>query len=1096
MIGGISMLTFYLGKSKSGKKNKIFNIILELASKKSDVLLVVPEQFSFEAEREMLDRVDSKLTSRVSVFNFTSLSNEIKRIYGGNTAKIIDNGTRIMLMHKAIKSISDELCFFKSKDNSLKSILTISNAITEIKQQAITSKQLLDASLSFGETALALKLSDLSKIINAYDALLCDIFIDPVDELSFAYNKIKDNGYFKNKNILFYGFSNFTGQQYKIVKQAICECTNSYISLCTDARFDDDFSVFANVNATYKKICSIAEQSNISIKSEILSGSLYKTDGLKELEKKLSGDKFNSTKTVGVSAFVADTKYDELEYVASNIHKRVRTEGLRYRDFVVITRNLNEYSGIANGIFKNANVPLYIDEKFNFTELPIATIVLSALKASRKFRTKDIYRYLKSGLTDLTLDEFNKIDNYIYLWGIDSKDWLSDFTKNPFGLQERDKDEVSAKLAELNILRKKIILPLIPLSKLKNASGEEFCYAIYSFLEATNAPKNLTKYTNYVKNHSDNIEQYLISGWKALNETLQNIFECYKNDQLSFKEFYDILSLTFDNITISGIPQGLDQVNLVSADRIVSLETKHAYILGLNYGKFPAEFKNTGIFNNTEKGFLEALNINLKNDYISKCIDEDFIAYKAITAATESVCLSAISSDFNGSQETSPIFKDIIKSLNINKELVPNRDNPYLYCETPLQVINAAVRADDIELLKELLNTADVSEENKFLIKHILNADVATLSHIDISIAKKVYGTELNVSPSKLEQFYKCPYAYLFKYGLKINTREKIDFKFMQRGTIAHYVLEKILFNDFDKISNADIGVIKPLIDDYIIEYITASVGGNDLLDGEANYLLKRISAMLYDLVPYVVKELKLSKFKPQRFELKIVDDGEISPIKIEGDGFSAKIGGVVDRVDIAEFDGQAYIKIVDYKTGVKNFKLPDVLFGLNLQMLIYLCAICEDGKLGKLPAGIIYQPLNHIILSGVDKKSNNAAKSKGVLVEDVDIIKAMDPTGMYMPVSFNTDGSLSKTSSTLQLDEFEKVFEYVKKKFAEMCTRIVKGDISAIPCNADSQHLTCSWCEYKNICGRTKEDASTTVRSMSKSEFIENIERGNSDGV
>ena len=131
-----------------------------------------------------------------------------------------------------------------------------------------------------------------------------------------------------------------------------------------------------------------------------------------------------------------------------------------------------------------------------------------------------------------------------------------------------------------------------------------------------------------------------------------------------------------------------------------------------------------------------------------------------------------------------------------------------------------------------------------------------------------------------------------------------------------------------------------------------------------------------------------------------------------------------------------------------------------------------------------------------MDKKSNNAAKSKGVLVEDVEIIKAMDPTGMYMPVSFNTDGSLSKTSSTLQLDEFEKVFEYVKKKFAEMCNRIVNGDISAIPCNADSQHLTCSWCEYKNICGRTNEDASTTVRSMSKSEFIENIERGNSDGV
>lgn len=1090
------MLTFYLGKSKSGKKDKIFDIIFQLASNKKDVLLIVPEQFSFEAEKETLERIDAKYTSYVSVFNFSSLATEIKRIYGGNTAKIIDNSARIMLMHKAIKSVADELCFFKSKDNSLNSILTISNAVTEIKQQAITTKQLFNASKSIGATALGMKLSDLAKIIMAYDALLGETYIDPVDELTFAYNKIKDSGYFKDKHILFYGFSNFTGQQYKIINQAISECTDSYFSLCTDGDFDDEFSVFKNVNTTYAKLSALAKGKNVSIASDKLENSNYVGAGLSDLEKKLSGDEFDASNNNAISAIVADTKYDELEYVASHIHKRVRTEGLRYRDFTIVARNPSEYSNIAGGIFKNANVPLFVDEKFSFSELPIATVIKSALKASRSFKTKDIYRYLKSGLTDLTVEEINKIDNYVYLWGIDTKDWLCDFTKNPFGLQEKKPNEINSSLNELNILRKKIISPLIPLSKIKNASGEEFCYAVFSFLEAINVSKNLTNYANSIKSCGDgDIEQYLISGWKALNETLQNIFECYENDELSFKEFYEILILCFANISIGAIPQGLDQVNLISADRIVSLDAKHTYILGLNYGKFPAEFKNNGIFNNKEKGFLEGLNINFNDDYIANCIEENFIAYKAITSATHSVCLVAAGSDYNASQELSPLFNDVVNSFNINKLYFPNSDNMYAYAETPLQIINAAIRCGDFGVLKKMLDEDIVNEDVKSLIKQILSADTATLKSINSKVAKMVYGKELNISPSKLEQFYKCPYSYLFKYGLKITQRDKIDFKFMQRGTIAHYVLEKILLNDFDDLSQIDMNKIKDLIDSYIKEYITSTVGGIELLDGEGNYLLRRIAAMLYDLVPYVVNELKLSEFKPQKFELKVGDDGEIAPITIKENDFSAKIGGIVDRVDVAEIDGQAYIRIVDYKTGVKNFKFSDILFGLNLQMLIYLCAICEDGKLGKNPAAVIYQPLNHIAFSGAEKKSNNAAKSKGIVLEDTEVIKAMDPTGMYMPVSFNVNGCISKSSLTLQSEEFKKVFQYVKQKFSEMCNRLIEGDITPMPCNSDSQHLACTWCDYKNICGRTNEDESTTVKSMSKSEFIEEIERGLSNG-
>ncbi len=1090
------MLTFYIGKNKTGKKSSILNKISTLAKAKEEVLLIVPEQFSFEAERDMLNYLEPSLTSKVLVLNFTSLSTEIKRLYGGNTAKIIDDGAKLMLMHKAIKALSGELVYFKSQENSLRAVSTICNAVTELKQAAITVKQLQKASLNFENTALGMKLTDLCKIMNSYEALLGNTFIDPASELDYAYDKIKDNGYFKDKHVLFYGFSNFTGQQYKIIKQALGECSSVHISLCTDGDFNNEFSLFSNVNSTYSKILSIAKQLNVNVTTEQLNNELYNSSELRELENKLSNNNFNNKNYGAIKAVVADTKYDELEYVASDIHKRVRTEGLRYRDFVIIARNLSNYSNFAEGVFKTANVPIHIDQKLNFSELPYATLILSALRASRNFKTSEIYKYLKTGLTNVSHDEINEIDNYVYLWSIESKDWLSDFSKNPFGLQETPKEAIDSSLERLNSLRKKIILPLLPLCKIKSASGEEFCRAIYSFLDNCNVSKNLTEYVNEINSYGEEgLEQYLILGWKALNDIFQNIFDCYKEETLSFREFYDILQLSFASTTLGGIPQGLDQVNFISADRLISADVKHAYILGLNYGAFPSEIKSNGIFNNTEKGFLEGVDINFYSNYISDCIEEDYIAYKAITSSNNSVCLLASSGDYSSGKDLSPVFKEIIRAFDINVETFPNTENIYSLIETPMQAVNVSSRYRNTKILKDLLHNDDVSSDVKTTIKQILESDFVVPANINKNTAKLVYGNNLYISPSKLEQFYKCPYSYFFKYGLNISSRDKVDFKFMQRGTIAHYVLEKILIDNFELLSNYDAEQTIILIDKYIDEYINSTVGSVDLLDGEGKYLLKRIAAMLYDLVPYVVKELALSSFKPYRFELKISEKGEISPITINEDDFSAKIGGIVDRVDIAEIDGQAYVRIVDYKTGVKNFKFPDLLYGLNLQMLIYLCAICEDGGLGKNPAAIIYQPLNHIKLSGIDKKSNNAAKSKGVVLQDINVIKAMDPTGSYMPIAFKSDGQLAKSSSCLTSDEFSKVFMYVKQKFTDMCRRVTSGEIAPTPCNQDSQHNVCKWCEYKNICNSNEDDA-TTVPSMNKDEVMEIIERSVSDGI
>ncbi len=1089
------MLTFYLGQAKTGKKDQMFSNIKAEAENGNQVILIVPEQFSFDAERELLNKISPRFTTYISLFNFTSLANEIKRIYGGNTAKTVDDSTRTMLMHKALKNLRGELSFFELDNLSFNSIPTICNAVVELKQQAVTSKQLSSAAEKLNNGALALKLNELSLIMNAYDSLLGSTFIDPVDELTFAYNKIKDNGYFKNKSVFIYGFTGFSGQQYKILKQAISECNNVQIALCTNSDFDNEFSVFANVNDTFKNIKALADGLNKRIEIKKLSSDTYYKNNLSDLQRLLV-DNIKSDNNIAINAVSADSKYDELEYAASKIHYLVRTQNLRFRDFALIARNASNYSVAAKEIFKKVNVPLYIDEKLSLSELPICTFILSALRASRNFRTKEIYKFLKSGLTDLSQEEINEIDNYIYMWGIDGEEWLSDFVKNPYGLQEKNPDEIKNKLTKYNELRLKIVSPLIALSKLKNTTGAEYCRAIYKLIEKCRVSKHLTDYAVELDETDSNLSQYLANGWNMINNIFDTIYTCYGEDVLSIKEFYDILNLCFVNSTLGGVPQGLDQVSFISADRVVSLDVKNTFVLGMNYGEFPAEYKSCGIFNSTEKGFLQGLEINLCDDYISRSIEEEYMLYKALTSASDSVYMLAHSSDYSNVCDYSTTYKQIVSALNLKEEYSPSKENPFEQIETPMQAVSVLSKNNNKDGLCNLAKADGVDEKTKELISNIVSFDSSYMPKIDKYVAKLTYGTNLYISPSKLEQFYKCPYAYFFKYGLNISTREKIDFKFMQRGTIAHYVLEKVLCKDFEFAVNLNYNELRDLINELISEYINLTVGEGVALDGEGRYLLKRIADMLYDLVPYVVNELKLSSFKPVAFELKISENGQIPPLSIEEQDFSAKIGGIVDRVDAAMINGKSYIRIVDYKTGTKTFKLPDILYGLNLQMLIYLCAICDDGSLGNLPAGIIYQPLNHIKHTGIDKKSNNAAKAKGVVLEDVEIVLAMDPNGSYMPATVKADGCFSKTSSTLTNEEFQQVFKYVKQKFSSMCRSLVNGEIAPAPCNSDAQHQTCAWCDYKNICQKDRENIATTVTSMGKDEVMDIIKESVSDGI
>ena len=147
------------------------------------------------------------------------------------------------------------------------------------------------------------------------------------------------------------------------------------------------------------------------------------------------------------------------------------------------------------------------------------------------------------------------------------------------------------------------------------------------------------------------------------------------------------------------------------------------------------------------------------------------------------------------------------------------------------------------------------------------------------------------------------------------------------------------------------------------------------------------------------------------------------------------------------------------YKSGKKAFRLNDVLYGLNLQMLLYLHCIIQNGK-GKyqdcLPAGILYMPAGEqppVLDRAADEETIVLAKRKcyqmnGLLLEDRELLAAMDSSmsGIYIPVSLKKDGEFTEASknSLATLAELGKINAYIDRLVVNMASELHRGKIEA----------------------------------------------------
>ncbi len=1065
------MLKLILGRQKSGKTHTCLKLAEEGVKSGDDVIMLVPEQYSFECQRHLLEDLGPTVSNKIEIHSFTSLCEAICTVYGGLSGHSVDDGTRYILVGQAIRSVKDSLALYGKYANSQSFIKSMMSVITEFKQSSVNPEMLRKLADETDSEIFKSKLNDTALIMSSYDALLTNRFIDPLDLIERTVSVMKDNSFFRGKTVIIDEFKGFTESQFNLLDRIVAGSKNVYVSLCCDGLVaEGETDIFKNIKSCAARLIEIANNHNITVDdAAMLSGKAYFSDDINALEEfcaEKTTDVFEGS-TPNIFMCNASNTYDEIDFCFNTIRRMVRTEGLRYRDFVIISRDSNTYSSVIADVSEVYEIPCYVDRRVPVSRLPLSVFILSSVSAALSFDTEDILRFVKSGLAGLSVNEISRLENYVYIWNINGNKWLEPWKMSSGGLDSKANE---SDIEQINILREKVVKPLKNLRFNLKGTVEDMCSALLKLIDDCNTIDHLRRYTAELNDSGSYQEaEYQRAGYDIFIKVLDKLTAAADSGEVKAKDFYDMLSVAMSFETVGEIPQTLDQVIYGTADRIRPMRPKVVFVVGANQDVFPAAVSDSGIFSQTEREKMIDSKMKIADRSLSDCLDEKYLFYYAVSCALEKVYISYCRSSDSGAVMEPSIEVNSIKSRFPNiKEYVSDGQ---LQLDT-LEVKEAAFRrlaehfregGVDVVSLKAYFSKADGFKDRLEALERFSTEVTPTISH---ESALGIYGDELHLSASKVDDFASCKFNFFCKYGIGASRINRVDLDTRTRGLIVHYVLEKFVKKHLNDIGKLQKDVITEEVYALCDQYLDINCADKTALDEKFSYMVAVVKDTVANLVVALNNEFALSSFRPRFCELHVGEEQKVRGIDIKTDqGNSIHLNGYIDRVDTTD-DGK--VRVIDYKTGYKgdSFKLSEILNGKNLQMLLYLDALIKNGQEvtnAATPAGVLYFPAKR----HVGDSKGDFIRMNGVVLNDVDTLKQMEPEllGKVIPAHARPNGgSFYSADALLSADDFSAVFNYIEQLLKDIGNKVMSGRIEPKPLKAGDK-LPCEYCDYRSVC-------------------------------
>lgn len=1079
------MLKLLIGRDWLANRDEVFRRLAEdIHKRKGNRILLVPELISHECER-LLCTAGGDISSRYAeVLSFTRLVQRVSDYSGKAVYPCLDNGGRVVAMAAVSRQLSSRLKAYASMETKPEFLNGLVDAIDEFKRCCITPQDLSQASKAL-DGSFSQKLEELSLIMEGYDALCARGKRDPRDQMTWLLEQLEDCSFAEKHTFYIDGFPDFTRQNMAILEHLIKAAPNVTVSLNCD-EIGSSLLAYEKAGRTAQEIFRCAQRAGVEVSVERIP---ERKDTLKEIREKLFQGPISSVlKEPVLKTFHSDTPFRECMSAVHQILELVQ-QGCRYRDISVVCTDLDTYKPFLEMIFHRYQVPFYCSGTELILQKSIIATVLTALEASQSgFDSKSMLRYLRSALSPLDSDLCDMLENYVIMWGIRGQKWIQPWENHPEGLGLAWNDQHKQFLAELNTARASVVTPLVHLRDgfrcARNVQDQILC--IYQFLSEIYLEERLDLLAREMDASGDNRNaQVLGQLWEILLTALEQMYDVLGETQWDGEHFTRLFRLLLSQYEVGTIPPVLDAVQMGSISAMRCNSQKHLIILGAEEGKLPGYTGSSGILTDQERVALRELGVPLTGGAMEGIQAEFAEIYGVFGGATESVCI------FYSGNQPSFVFRRMSALCGTCKEANPDA---------------GFSMADSFEAGAYL---ARWNEEKAAVFLHISEDYQNVLSRRDFTIGtvekehiQKLYGKTLNLSASQIDRLAECRLSYFLKYGLRARERKEITVDPAEFGTYVHAVLENTArcvqqLGGFHAVSLEEtMNIAHRYSEEYAAERFS------QIESERMVYLFRRNIQELDMVVEELWQELKDSQFEPVGFEVNFGSADGLPPIPIPNNSMNALLRGFLDRVDVWQTPGSSYYRVVDYKTGKKDFDYCDVYNGVGLQMLLYLFALRSSGDsfLGNhpVPAGVQYFPARAPYLPAEGRVDEIAAekerkpywKRKGLLLQDEAVLQAMEPGEhpVRMCYSIRKDGTYSgDLADREQLQQLEK---YVFHILGKLVDDISSGKVEPNPYTRGNSHNACAYCPYGSICHETTVEGRRNYKTMSAQKFWEEVRK------
>lgn len=1110
---------FVLGRAGAGKTHWCLSSLrsrLAQAGPQDRLILLVPEQASFQMERALALASPRGAFTQAEVLSFSRLAQRVAESVGGGPT-ILSRAARVLALRLVGQRRAPELRAYQRAAAQPGFYQHLEKVVEQLLREGITPDALRAAGDRLPDE-VRLRVQELARLYADYCAWLGPDRVDPAARFELMAEGLARADWTADASIWVDGFAGFTGIEQAALCSLAARCREMWIALLVDpddlprpdAGEPDPLRLFQHPEQTWRSLSQRMRDAGAaildplclrpapaprfaSVQLDRLERGLVRgaaVDGAGQAQAASDANPAESTEPpVAIRVVRCATQRDELVQAARSIRRKVAGpgKGLRYRDFAVVARDLEPFADLAREVFADFEIPCFIDRR-----RPLAAHVLTRWAAAvfdclrSDFAVEPAVRLLQTGLLPLRQGQAERLEQTITEYEVRG---FAQWRSGAWRLWERRGDGGKREAPDPPERRRiaAALAPLVELSGRGPAPARQWAEVFYEAARRLELPRVITRWVREARRDQawESAEVHRLA-WDTLAQVLDDLHAVLGDHPLTLEETGDLIVAGMADSSIGLAPPTLDQVLVGSIERSRHPEIRFVWLVGLNEGLMPARPGEDALLSTADRTALVTAGLDALRPAREQSFNERLLAYIAMTRASDGLAISYSRTACDGSELfESPLLRDLRRALPGLLEQDAADDPPLALRELAVQRALAGEQA--APRLTALAARVEQDAQRGPRLHQLLRG----MSYVNRERSVGNYRRDAarpdvvwRASPSEVETRLQCPFQHFARYGLRLNTRRGPQPLVADLGLVAHELLSRATGHALA--SGVDVQALGDEQWDAFLERAQAEIAaaeppGLDERRPDRAVLMSVLVERIRDVLRVHAERWRRGSWAPWAVELRFSPDaeGERATLALPLPGYGQVwMTGSIDRVDLAQQGGRTYALVYDYKSRAQGTALKtDYLLGDGLAIYLYLLAVqaLTPADEPLYPAGVLLAPLRPVEAkleseavqqSGADA-SLHLYQPRGLF--DRDLAGLFDPKAAQgqSPVVYakiTKKNEWDRRCDAAGADELAKRLNRSSYALQNLAVEVDAGRVNAEPL-LHKRRLACSRCEFSTVC-------------------------------